>query len=329
MENMEIALANKAIIVTGGTGFIGSNLVTELVRQKARVIVIDIENDPNSLFSINKLEGKAIFRKTDIRNGKELLRIFKEYTPDYIFHIAAITIVPYAYANPLETFESNLIGTVNVLEAARKVKNLKAIVVASSDKSYGKLKKKKYLEDDALRGDHPYDVSKSCTDLISQSYFVTYNLPITISRFGNVYGEGDLNFSRIIPGAIKSIIENKTLEIRSNGEYVRDYLYVRDVIEGYLQLAQNIKKTKGEAFNFGSSETLSVFEVLKIVEKTLKKKVFCKVLDTAVNEIPYQSLDYTKAKKQLGWKPKFTIEKVLPDIFDYYKKILKIGRAHV
>lgn len=324
MENMEIAFANKTIVVTGGTGFIGSNLVAELVDQKARVIVVDIENDPNSLFSINKLEKKALFKKTDIRNEKNLLKIFKEYAPDFIFHLAAITIVPYAYKNPLETFESNLMGTVNVLEAARKVKNLKAVVVASSDKSYGKLNKKKYLENDALKGDHPYDVSKSCTDLISQSYFTTYNLPITVSRFGNVYGEGDLNFSRIIPGAMQSIIENKTLEIRSNGKYVRDYLYVKDVIEGYLQLAQNIKKIKGEAFNFGSTETLSVLEVLKIAEETLKKKIPYKVLNTAINEIPYQSLDCTKAKKQLGWKPKFTMEKVLPDIFDFYKKILKV-----
>jgi CDP-glucose 4,6-dehydratase len=323
VENMEIAFADKTIIVTGGAGFIGGNLVAELVRQKARVIVVDIQNDPNSLFSINKLNKKAIFKKTDIRNKKELLKIFKEYDPDFIFHLAAITIVPYAYSNPLETFESNLMGTVNILESAREIKNLKAIIVASSDKSYGKLNKKKYLETDALKGDHPYDVSKSCTDLISESYFVTYNLPVTISRFGNVYGEGDINFSRIIPDAIKSIIENKTLEIRSNGKYIRDYLYVKDVIEGYLNLAQNIEKTKGEAFNFGSNETLSVFDVLKIIEKTLKRKIPYKIINTAINEIPYQSLDYAKVRKQLGWEPRFTMEKVLPNIFNFYKKILK------
>lgn len=182
--------------------------------------------------------------------------------------------------------------------------------------------KTKYLEKDPLRGDHPYEVSKSSADLIAYSYYKTYNLPVAVTRFGNIYGEGDLNFSRIIPGIMKSIIKNEVLEIRSDGKYVRDYLYVKDVVNGYLLLADNIGKVKGEAFNFGSPETLSVINLIKLIEKSLKKEVNYKIINTAQNEIPYQSLDYSKVKKQLDWQPKSTLTKTIKNIKTWYKNYL-------
>ena len=194
--------------------------------------------------------------------------------------------------------------------------------MASSDKAYGKLTKGKYIESDALRGDHPYDVSKSAADLISQCYFKTYNIPVTVTRFGNIYGEGDLNYSRIIPGLMKAIVERKTLKIRSDGKAIRDYLYVKDVVNGYLALALNIDKTKGEAFNFGSKETFTVLGLIKIIEKTLKIKIKCKILNITKNEIPYQSLNYDKIKKTLSWRPKYTINKTITNIYNSYIKII-------
>ena len=177
----------------------------------------------------------------------------------------------------------------------------------------------KYTEDYPLSGDHPYDTSKSVTDLISTTYYKTYKIPVVVTRFGNIYGEGDLNFSRIIPGIIKAIVRSEQLRVRSDGKYVRDYLYVKDVVSGYLLLAQNIEKVKGEAFNFGSDETLTVVEVIEQVEKVLNKKINYKILNAAKNEIPYQSLDYSKIKKTLGWKPKERIKSTAEKVLGWYE----------
>jgi len=213
-------------------------------------------------------------------------------------------------------------GTVNVLEAARLYPGVKAVVVASSDKAYGKAGNKKYTEEMSLRGDHPYEASKSSADLISQSYYKTYDLPVTIARFGNIYGEGDLHFSRIFPGMIQAIIDNKVLDIRSDGKFVRDYLYVKDVVNGYLLLAKNINKAKGQAYNFGSSNTLSVIELIQKIEKSLKKNIKYEVLNISQNEIPYQSLNFDKVKKQFGWSPNKTINKTISNMYGWYEDIL-------
>lgn len=312
---------NVKVMVTGGAGFIGSHLAENLVEKGATVAVPYVEILPKSYFQTQNLTKKTLSKRIDITDKKKVSSFIQEFKPQYIFHLAAETIVPQAYMNPWQTFETNIMGTVNILEEARKNKNIKAVIVASSDKAYGKLKKEKYKEGDPLAGDHPYDVSKSCTDLISQTYSKTYDTPIVITRFGNVYGEGDLNFSRIIPGIMKAIIKNETLEIRSNGKYIRDYLYVKDVVQGYLLLAENIGKVKGEAFNFGSKETLSVLEVIKIAEKTLGRKMKYKILNNAKNEIPYQSLNFEKIKK-IGWKPTYLALVILPSIYKWYYNIL-------
>ncbi|VVA43825.1 putative sugar dehydratase/epimerase YfnG [Candidatus Roizmanbacteria bacterium] len=318
MENMEIK--NKNILVTGGAGFVGGHLVEELVKLKANVVVVDINLDKHSYLFTENLQKKSKVINLDICDYKKLLALIKKYKIEFIFHLAAQALVEEGYKNPKYTLENNILSTINVLEAVRLNPQIKGVAVASSDKAYGKLKVAKYSESSPLSGDHPYDTSKSVTDLLSTTYYKTYKIPVVVTRFGNIYGEGDLNFSRIIPGIMKSIIQNSELRIRSNGKYVRDYLYVKDVVNGYLLLAKNISKVKGEAFNFGSDETLTVLEVIKSVEKVLNKKINFKILDIAKNEIPYQSLDYSKIKKTLGWRPKENIKSTAEKIFGWYKK---------
>ena len=316
MENMEIK--NKNILVTGGAGFVGGHLVKELIKLNTNVIVVDINLDKRSYLFTENLHKKSKVVNLDICDYKKLLTLIKKYKIEFIFHLAAQALVEEAYKNPKHTLDNNILSTINVLEAVRINPQIKGLVVASSDKAYGKLKVAKYSESSPLSGDHPYDTSKSVTDLLSTTYYKTYKIPVVVTRFGNIYGEGDLNFSRIIPGIMKSIIQNSELRIRSNGKYVRDYLYVKDVVNGYILLAENIGKVKGEAFNFGSDDTLTVLEVIKQVEKVLDKKINYKILNIAKNEIPYQSLDYSKIKKTLGWKPKENIKSKAGKILGWY-----------
>lgn len=308
------------ILVTGGCGFIGGHLVKKLVETGANVTVLDILLDPHSIFYLDKLKTQVNLKFIDIRDREKVLRVFEKNKPDYVIHLAAQPIVADAYKSPYETFNTNIMGTVNILDGVRLSKNIKGIIVASSDKAYGKTTKS-YRETDPLQGNHPYDVSKSCEDLIAQTYYKTYGLPIVVTRFGNVYGEGDFHFGRIIPDICKSITINEKLLIRSDGTYVRDYIYVKDVVEGYIFLLKIGEKVKGEAFNFSSSDNLSVVNLIKIAERTLKIKIDFKILNHAKNEIPYQHLDYRKIRK-LGWKPNYTIKNTFPEIIDWYKNKL-------
>lgn len=314
-------LRNNNVLVTGGAGFVGGHLVEELIKNQGKIIIADIIFDKQSYLFTKNLHQKVKVIKLDICDYKKLLLLIKKYHIDFIFHLAAQALVDKAYKDPKGTLENNVISTINVLEAVRLNPRIKGVIVASSDKSYGDLKKKKYIESDPLAGDHPYETSKSATDLISTTYFKTYKIPVVVTRFGNIYGEGDLNFSRIIPGIMKAIITGKKLNIRSNGKYVRDYLYVKDVVAGYLLLAKNINKVKGEVFNFGSNETLSVLQIIKQVEKTLKKKISYKILNIAKNEISYQSLNFSKIKKSLHWRPQYSILKTAQPILEWYKGI--------
>ena len=319
MENMEIKnkFAGKNVLVTGGTGFVGSHLVEELINQGANVVTTFEYTDPSSYFMVKGFDKKVTMAKVDVAQYDEVFDLITKFEIEYIFHLAAQAIVTTAYANPRRTLESNIMGTTNVLESARLYPKVKAIVVASSDKAYGKLASGQYLETDPVRGDHPYDVSKSATDLISNMYFKTYQIPVVTTRFGNIYGEGDNNFSRIIPAIMKSLLNKETLELRSDGKSVRDYLYVKDVAKGYLMLAEKVDEIKGEAFNFGSNDTLSVIELIEEIEKELKIKVPYKVLNIAKNEIPYQSLNYEKIKK-IGWKNKENVKTTSKRIYDWY-----------
>jgi CDP-glucose 4,6-dehydratase len=319
MENME-RLNEKKILVTGGTGFIGSHLVEELVKINAKVLVIDIKIHSASYFAINNLQKKIKLELIDIAKRNKVKQIIAKFKPDYIFHLAAEAIVNNSYDNPYKTFQTNVMGTVSVLEAARTLGSVKGIIVASSDKAYGKTKKA-YTEESPLKGDHPYDVSKSATDLIAQTYYKTYGLPVAVTRFGNVYGEGDFHADRIIPGICDAIVNDKILLIRSNGKYVRDYIYVKDVVNGYIFLANHIDKIKGEAFNFSSNDTFSVLDLIKQAEIILNKRIKYKILNITKNEIPYQHLTDTKIRK-LGWKNQYNLGHVLKNILAYYLKIV-------
>lgn len=310
----------RNILVTGGAGFVGSHLVEELVKLKARIVIVDQVIDPFSYLVSKELNKKATIIQTDVCDFEGIFDIVTKFQIQYIFHLAAQSLVEVAYYNPKQTLYSNILGTINVLECSRLYQKIKAVVIASSDKAYGKLGKKKYIETDALMGDHPYEVSKSSADLISSSYFKTYGVPAVITRFGNIYGQGDLNFSRIIPGIMKALIEKETLDIRCDGKYVREYLYVKDVVKGYLLLAKSIEKVKGQAFNFGSNEALSVLEIIKLTEKVLNIKINYKILNTAKNEIPYQVLNFDKIRKKTTWKPKYDLASTLIDTYNWYTK---------
>ena len=318
MESME-GLDKEVIIVTGGAGFIGSNLVKGLLEMGAKnVIVLDIEVNRNSIYASYGLNSKTVLRLVDIRKRDLLFDVFDSYNPSFIFHLAAEPIVDKAFLNPHAAFETNIMGTVNVLDAARRIKSIKGVIVASSDKAYGKTTKA-YDETFPLKGDHPYDVSKSAADLISNTYYKSFGLPVVITRFGNVYGEGDFHLGRIIPDICDAVINKKTLLLRSDGTYVRDYLYVKDVVDGYIFLLKHFKKAVGEAFNFSSSDSLSVLQLLKKSEKILGTKIDHKILNNAKNEIPYQHLNDKKIK-QLGWKNNYNLEDALQEVLNWYRK---------
>lgn len=320
-----MAWKNKNVFVTGATGLLGSNLTKKLIEEGAKVTIL-----LRDYWQDSELIKSGDLKKVNIVSGKLedyelILRTLNEYEIDVVFHLGAQTIVPTAQRNPLSTFNSNIKGTWNLLEACRLVNTVESVVVASTDKAYGTQETLPYDEDMELKGIFPYDVSKVCSDLIAQSYFKTYGLPVAITRCGNIYGPGDLNFSRIVPGAIKSGLLNKTLEIRSDGKFIRDYIFMDDVVEGNMKIAENIEKTKGEAFNLSTNNRLSVLEVVDKVSKVIDKKIEVKILDKAKNEIKDQYLSSEKAKKVLNWEAKHSFEEGVKKTIDWYKDYFEVN----
>jgi len=310
---------NKNVLVTGGTGLIGGHLVESLLKKGSNIIVPYIELNSKSYFWLNKLQDEVNMVQCDIKDTAKVFDIVSKYEIDIIFHLAAQPLVPIAYINPEETLKTNIVGTISVLEAARKCPRVKTIIVASSDKAYGVNKNLPYTEDMPLQGKQPYDVSKSCADLIAQSYYVTYDLPVAITRFGNIYGPGDLNMNRIIPGAIKAAMTGETLVIRSDGKMIREYIYVKDVVKGYIILAENIDSVKGEAFNLSSGIRMSVLDVVNTISEIYGTKIEVDIQNTAKAEIPKQYLSYEKVKKAVGWVPTADIEAALKHTIEWYK----------
>lgn len=315
-----MVIKDKTILITGGNGFIGSHLVERLLKFTPNIVVASETLRANSYFVRAKLHKKVSYEPIDIRSRQQVEALSERYRFDFIFHLAAKTIVEEAYQDPHESFETNIMGTVNLLEYVRKHK-VPGIIVASSDKAYGK-NQSEYEEATPLKGDHPYDVSKSAADLISQTYFKTYKTPVVITRFGNVYGPGDTHMNRIIPGICDAIINRKKLLIRSDGSYVRDYVYVKDVVEGYLFLMKNFQKIQGEAFNFSSSNTFSVLDLIKKAGNITHSNIDYSILNTAKNEIPFQHLNDDKIRK-MGWENKFTLEDSFTETLQWYKEFFK------
>jgi len=315
----------RNVLVTGGGGLLGSWLVKYLVDAGAEVVCLIRDSVPKSNLFYSGYYSKINVVRGDLVNRYTLERVLGEYEIDTIFHLGAQTIVSIANRNPISTFESNIKGTWNLMEAARRSPKVERIVIASSDKAYGEQKVLPYTEETPLQGQFPYDVSKSCADLIAQSYHQTFGLPVCITRCGNFYGGGDLNFNRIVPGTIKSIVNNEAPIIRSDGTLIRDYIYIEDGVEAYLALAEKMddKAIHGQAFNFSNESPVSVLDLAKKILKVMKSDFEPKILNQASNEIPAQYLSAAKAKKVLGWRPKYGLEDGLARTVDWYKSFFE------
>lgn len=313
---------NKKVLVTGASGLLGSWLTEELVKKGATVVVLIRDWVPDALLFDSPAFSKVIVVRGDLIDIDVVERCINEYEIDTVFHLGAQTIVPTANRAPLSSFESNIKGTWILLEACRRLGTLQRIIVASTDKAYGTQSILPYTEEMPLLAAHPYDVSKACADMIAQSYYETYHLPIAITRCGNIYGGGDLNFSRIIPGTILSLLRQEKPIIRSNGKHIRDYIYIKDVIAGYLTLAEQLHnpKLQGQAFNFSTNNRLTVLEVVDHLKMFMNSSLQPDIQNIVKGEIPVQYLSSEKAARILGWKATYDIDAGLQETINWYKK---------
>jgi CDP-glucose 4,6-dehydratase len=321
--------AGRKVLVTGATGIVGSCLVKELLARSAEVIAFVLDACPQS-----ELFRSGAISQLEVVNGRledrsDIERAIVAHSADTVIHLGAQAIVDVARMAPLATFETNVRGTWNLLEVCRQQQKLvQRVVVASSDKAYGEHTNLPYTEDMALRGKYPYEVSKSCADLIAQSYYETYDLPIAIARCGNIYGGGDLNWSRIVPGTIRSIHLGKRPILRSDGNYIRDYIYVKDVVLAYLALAENLHldHIRGESFNFSSESRVTVLEIVGQIRRLMgREDLEPLILNTAAGEIPNQYLSSSKALRLLGWKSAYTLADGLAETIEWYRDFLAVS----
>jgi len=317
---------NRRVFITGGFGLLGSALVETLHDLGAHLVVLQRDMVPSSrLFELEAVHNITIVRG-DFEDYDTVYRALHEYEIETVFHVGAQPIAPVANRAPLPTLKANIMGTVNVLEAARLTSSVKRVLVASSDKAYGPQPVLPYTEDAPLQGNHPYDVSKSCTDLISLMYHNTYKLPVCVTRCGNLYGPGDLNFSRIIPDTIVKALTGRPVEIRSDGLFIRDYFFVKDAAMAYITLAEHMDNPEiaGQAFNFSTGNCMNVLQVVdKILEAVGRPDLKPIVLNQAKAEIHDQTLSSEKANRVLGWKTYYTIEEGMKETVEWYKKYLE------
>ena len=326
MENMELNRSfwlDRPTFVTGGTGLVGSWLLQRLVAAGADVVCLVRDWVPQSAVVRTKLIDQIKVVRGDIRDRETLERTLGEYEIDTVIHLAAQTIVTIANRNPISTFESNIEGTWNLLEACRRSPRVKQVVVASSDKAYGDQLNLPYDENTPLQGQHPYDVSKSCADLIAHMYAVSYDLSVAITRCGNFYGGGDLNWNRIIPGTIRSILRGQRPVIRSDGQFVRDYFYVGDGAAAYMLLAEKLAvnpELKGEAFNFSNEIQVTVSQVVESILNIMESDLKPDIRNEVSNEIRHQYLNAEKARQMLGWSPLYSLQDGLGRTVNWYKE---------
>ena len=316
---------DRPVLVTGATGLVGSWLTRRLHAAGADVVCLVRDWVPSS----ELVRGGAIqcvnVVRGDVRDRGLLERTLGEYEVDTVIHLAAQTIVGIANRNPISTFESNVQGTWNLLEACRRSPAVKSIVVASSDKAYGDQEELPYDEDTPLEGRHPYDVSKSCADLITQAYAKSYGLPVAVTRCGNFYGGGDLNWNRIVPGTIRSVVRGERPVIRSDGQYIRDYFYVEDGAAAYMLLAEQLSarpELRGLAFNFSNEIQVTVLDLVKRILDCMKSPLQPDVRNEASNEIRHQYLSAERARHMLQWSPLFALDAGLERTIAWYREYL-------
>jgi CDP-glucose 4,6-dehydratase len=313
----------RRVFVTGATGMVGSWLVKELLEAGAQVCALVLDDDPQS-----ELIRSGDARRCRIVNGRlenisDLSRGIQVFEADTVFHLGAQTLVVPAQRDPLATFEANIRGTYNLLEVCRGAKSVERVVVASSDKAYGE-SDKPYVEDMPLFGKNPYDCSKSCTDLLAQCYYHSYGLPVAVARCGNIYGGGDLNWSRIVPGVVRWLIRGEKVILRSDGKTTRDYFYVKDAAKAYMALGAALEKkgVAGEAFNFSADTPVTTIALTERIGKLMGQKPKPVIENTARNEIPHQRLSSAKARHALNWKPNYSLDEGLRETINWYRAFL-------
>jgi CDP-glucose 4,6-dehydratase len=286
-------------------------------------------NPQSQLVRSKRIENVAIVRG-EVQDRELIERALGEYEVEVVFHVAAQAIVGVANRNPISTFSTNIEGTWSVLEACRRSPKVSSIAVASSDKAYGAHEQLPYDETMPLQGRHPYDVSKSCADMIAQTYATTYNLPVAITRCGNFYGGGDLNWNRVVPGTVRSILRGERPVIRSDGKFVRDYFYIEDGAAAYMLLAERLASDpalRGQAFNFSNESQINVIELVNAILRKMKSPLQPEILNEANHEIRHQYLSAEKARTMLGWKPQFTLETGLDRTIAWYREFLGVPAA--
>lgn len=317
---------DRPVLVTGATGLVGAAVVRRLLREQADVVCLIRDWTPASDFERAGLRSHVKVVSGDIRDQSLLERVLGEYEIDTVLHLAAQTLVPVANRNPVSTFESNIAGTWSLLEACRRSPRVAGIVLASSDKAYGSSEILPYEESTPLRGRHPYDVSKSCADLIAQSYAATYGTPVVITRCGNFYGPGDLNWNRLVPGTIRSILRGERPILRSDGQAIRDYFFVEDGAAAYLLLAEKLAADSslvGEAFNFSNETQTTALELVNLILQLMNSPLQPDIHATATNEIRHQYLSAAKARERLGWRPLFSLEDGLGRTIPWYHNLVR------
>lgn len=319
--------ADRRVLVTGATGMVGSWLTKELIAARAHVVALVLDADPQTELYRSGDAGRLAVVSGALEDVHTLERAVTLHEIDTVFHLGAQTIVGVAHRAPLATFESNIRGTYNLLEVCRRHATLvRRVVVASSDKAYGE-QPLPYGEDTPLAGRHPYEVSKSCTDLLAQCYHQTYALPVTIARCGNIYGGGDLNWSRIVPGTIRDCLQGRRPIIRSDGTCLRDYIYVNDAVGAYLRLAEATGDgpATGHAFNFSDESPRSVLDMVAAVQRAMGcAHLEPDVRNDARGEIPNQYLTAAKARSVLGWEPSFTLDQGLAETVEWYREFFQV-----
>jgi CDP-glucose 4,6-dehydratase len=319
---------DRPVFVTGATGLLGGWLVRHLVTAGADVVCLVRDWVPRSEFVASGLVERVRIARGDVRDQETLERVLGEYEIATVMHLAAQTIVGVANRNPVSTLDTNIRGTWALLEACRRTPTVQQIVTASSDKAYGDQVTLPYTEDAPVLGQHPYDVSKSCADLLAQMYAKTYRLPVCVTRCGNFYGGGDLNWNRLVPGTIRSVLRGERPVIRSDGQFTRDYIYVEDGARAYALLAERLAarpELAGEVFNFSYERRMTVMALVAKLLETMGSRLEPEVRNEASNEIRDQYLDSTKARRMLGWSPVFAFDDSLRATVDWYKEYFARG----